>query len=1086
MGNFVVMDRELTQLQKDQMEAILGHESEPFETFISDHIESSKEKDSEAKSMFKMMKQNDPDSFALKLAEFLGPSHDLYYREECAVLLNKLLTDDNDDDLCTWRNLSLSTQSTIKCIILNRMSLEESEFIMLELSNTVSKLAASLLPNNKWPELFPFLYQCLTDDSTSNNYLKFCSFLVFGMLADDIGETIVPCIKNLHPLFLNTLNDDTLFLNVRIAATRTVISFIQCVPANSNENERFQDLLPCMMRTLTDGLSIGDQEDLARYVLDFFIELAKNEPRFFRRQLVVVVGSVLDIAEDEKLQEGTRRLAVEFLITLVEARERTPGMMKKLPLFISRCFTMLLNLLLDIKDDPAWHNAKDVDDDTGTTSNYHVGKKCLERFSIALGGKSISYIAIEQLCAYAAAPEWKKRHAALFALAQIAEGCSKLVMIKNLEQLVNMVLNCLQDPHPRVRLAACQAIARLSKFFCPNFQEQYHNQVVPALTAAVDDKHQRVQAYAAGALSAFYGSDKPETLIPYLDGIVNKLLILLQNGEQMVQEEALWALSRIAQCVGEHFRTYYDTVMPHLKAVSIKTDLNLILRARAMECISFVGFAGGKEKFREDAEQVMEVLISLQGLQTNRDDPPTKYLLIDFLPYMSAVMPFMIHCAQLEPDMTIFAGLVLRSYALTLEEDFYPWIPQVVSVFVPLLKFYYHNEVRNQAAKAMALLLHSAKLAVEKGIAQDGSESYFTKLSGHIILSMVEALHEEPMTEICAVMLDELYRCLQICGALLNESQLRRIVDELKHVITESSNRKGKLAERAKTEDFDAEEAELLKGEKMQEDLIFSHVGAILDTLIKNFKAASLHFFDELSSYLFPMWGKDITAQERRTSIFIFDGLVEECPEAALKYCDVFLPLFLDASNDECPAVRQCALYGLGLYAEYGGSVFKPFVRETTSRINVVIMHFRARELENEHAYDNAVSALGKICQFHRENIDSAQIIPIWLNCLPIKRDLHEAKYVHDELCLMVERSDEELLGHNYLHLPKVISVFAEIICAGEDLATEETAKRMINLLRHYQKTLPPVTWASAWSLLLPQQEMLLESFLSPVEDVNL
>ncbi|OIT39666.1 importin subunit beta-1 [Nicotiana attenuata] len=987
MGNFVVMDSELTQLQKDQMEAILGSESEPFETFISDHIESSEEKDSEAKSMFEMMKQKDPDSFALKLAEFLGPSHDLYYREECAVLLNKLLTDDDDDDLCTWRDLSLSTQSTIKFIMLNRMSLEESEFIILKLTNIVSKLAASLLPNNKWPELFPFLYQCLTDDSTSNNHLKFCSFLVFGMLADDIGETIVPCIKNLHPLFLNTLNDDTLFLNARIAATRAVISFIQCVPANSNENERFQDLLPGMMRTLTDGLSIGDQEDLARYVLDFFIELAKNEPRFFRRQLVVVVGSVSDIAEDEKLQEGTRHLAVEFLITLVEARERTPGMMKKLPLFISRCFTMLLNLLLDIKDDPAWHNAKDVDDDTGTTSNHHVGKKCLERFSIALGGKSISYIAIEQLCAYAAAPDWKKRYAALFALAQIAEGCSKLVMIKNLEQLVNIVLNCLQDPHLRVRLAACEAIARLSKFFCPNFQEQYHNQVVPALTAAVDDKHQRVQACAAGALSAFCGPVKPETLLPYLDGIVNKLLVLLQNGEQMVQEEALWTLSRLAQCVGEHFRTYYDTVMPHLKAVSIKTDLNLILRARAMECISFVGFAGGKEKFREDAEQAMEVLISLQGLQTNRDDPPTKYLLIactricncleqDFLPYMSAVMPFMIHCAQLEPAATSFAGLVLRGYAMILEEDFYPWIPQVVSVFVPLLKFYYHNEVRNQAAKAMAPLLRSAKLAVEKGIAQDGSESYFTKLSGDIILSMVEALHEEPMTEICAVMLDELNSCLQICGPLLNESQLRLIVDELKHVITESSNRKGKLAERAKTEDFDAEEAELLKGENMQEDLIFSHVGAISDTLIKNFKVAFLHFFDELSSYLFPMWGKDITAQERCTSIYIFGGLVEECPEAALKYCDVFLPLFLDASNDKCPTIRQCALYGLGLYAEYGGSVFKPFVREATSRINVVIMHFRARELENEHAYDNAVSALGKICQFHRESIDSAQVCP--------------------------------------------------------------------------------------------------------------
>lgn len=39
-----------------------------------------------------------------------------------------------------------------------------------------------------------------------------------------------------------------------------------------------------------------------------------------------------------------------------------------------------------------------------------------------------------------------------------------------------------------------------------------------------------------------------------------------------------------------------------------------------------------------------------------------------------------------------------------------------------------------------------------------------------------------------------------------------------------------------------------------------------------------------------------------------------------------------------------------------------------------MIMHFRAREVENELAYDNAISALDKILQFHRETIDSAQV----------------------------------------------------------------------------------------------------------------
>lgn len=47
---------------------------------------------------------------------------------------------------------------------------------------------------------------------------------------------------------------------------------------------------------------------------------------------------------------------------------------------------------------------------------------------------------------------------------------------------------------------------------------------------------------------------------------------------------------------------------------------------------------------------------------------------------------------------------------------------------------------------------------------------------------------------------------------------------------------------------------------------------------------------------------------------------------------------------------------------------------ESLSRLNAVIKHPNALQPENVMAYDNAVSALGKICQFHRESIDSAQV----------------------------------------------------------------------------------------------------------------
>lgn len=59
--------------------------------------------------------------------------------------------------------------------------------------------------------------------------------------------------------------------------------------------------------------------------------------------------------------------------------------------------------------------------------------------------------------------------------------------------------------------------------------------------------------------------------------------------------------------IQEHFQKYYDAVMPYLKAILMNaTDKsNRMLRAKSMECISLVGMAVGKQKFKDDAKQVM-------------------------------------------------------------------------------------------------------------------------------------------------------------------------------------------------------------------------------------------------------------------------------------------------------------------------------------------------------------------------------------------------------------------------------------------------------------------------------------------------
>lgn len=97
----------------------------------------------------------------------------------------------------------------------------------------------------------------------------------------------------------------------------------------------------------------------------------------------------------------------------------------------------------------------------------------------------------------------------------------------------------------------------------------------------------------------------------------------------------------------------------------------------------------------------------------------------------------------------------------------------------------------------------------------------------------------------------------------------------------------------------------------------------------------------------------------------------------------------------------QAAVYGVGVCSEFGGSAFRPLVggnlcvflisvslcdlfsntlceyclsAEALCRLNNVMRHPNALDSDNVMAYDNAVSALGKICQFHRDSIDAAQV----------------------------------------------------------------------------------------------------------------
>lgn len=93
-----------------------------------------------------------------------------------------------------------------------------------------------------------------------------------------------------------------------------------------------------------------------------------------------------------------------------------------------------------VQDDPLWHSA---DTESGETEGegplYETGQECLDRIALALGGNTVVPIASQLLPTWIVDPDWCKRHAALICLAQIAEGCVK-VMQNQLDGLVDLCM----------------------------------------------------------------------------------------------------------------------------------------------------------------------------------------------------------------------------------------------------------------------------------------------------------------------------------------------------------------------------------------------------------------------------------------------------------------------------------------------------------------------------------------------------------------------------------------------------------------------------------------------------------------------
>nr|XP_021523588.1 importin-5 [Aotus nancymaae] len=985
-------------------------------------------------------------------------------RQMAAVLLRRLLSSAFDE---VYPTLPSDVQTAIKSELLMIIQMETQSSMRKKICDIAAELARNLIDedgNNQWPEGLKFLFDSV---SSQNVGLREAALHIFWNFPGIFGNQQQHYLDVIKRMLVQCMQDQE-HPSIRTLSARATAAFILANEHNVALFKHFADLLPGFLQAVNDSCYQNDDS-----VLKSLVEIADTVPKYLRPHLEATLQLSLKLCGDTSLNNMQRQLALEVIVTLSET---AAAMLRKHTNIVAQTIPQMLAMMVDLEEDEDWANADELEDDD-FDSNAVAGESALDRMACGLGGKLV------------------------------------LPMIK--EHIMQMLQN----------RKLCSSNATIVNFI---------SQVIAALLQTMEDQgNQRVQAHAAAALINFTEDCPKSLLIPYLDNLVKhlhsimvlKLQELIQKGTKLVLEQVVTSIASVADTAEEKFVPYYDLFMPSLKHIvenAVQKELRL-LRGKTIECISLIGLAVGKEKFMQDASDVMQLLLKTQTdfNDMEDDDPQISYMISawarmckilgkEFQQYLPVVMGPLMKTASIKPEVALLdtqdmenmsdddgwefvnlgdqqsfgiktAGLEEKStacqmlvcYAKELKEGFVEYTELVVKLMVPLLKFYFHDDIlqlfNTNHQESMPLLLECARVR--------GPE-YLTQMWHFMCDALIKAIGTEPDSDVLSEIMHSFAKCIEVMGdGCLNNEHFEELGGILKAKLEEHFKNQELRQVKRQDEDYDEQVEESLQDEDENDVYILTKVSDILHSIFSSFKEKVLPWFEQLLPLIVNLICPHRPWPDRQWGLCIFDDVIEHCSPASFKYAEYFLRPMLQYVCDNSPEVRQAAAYGLGVMAQYGGDNYRPFCTEALPLLVRVIQSADSKTKENVNATENCISAVGKIMKFKPDCVNVEEVLPHWLSWLPLHEDKEEAVQTFNYLCDLIESNHPIVLGPNNTNLPKIFSIIAEGEMHEAIKHDDPCAKRLANVVRQVQTS--GGLWTECIAQLSPEQQAAIQELLN-------
>lgn len=582
-----------------------------------------------------------------------------------------------------WNALRPDVKARLQDELLGALQTEPSRKERLSLCDLVAAIALELSEaadagntknggENAWPALWQLVQTAL---QSADPNVQEVGFTLVERLANIVGGSMPRHIPTFQQIFMARLTDGAVPMSLRVAVARATVGVFLFLPDTATR-KTFAAVLPPLLQNLhaasmaSEAGGVEEKEEHAEVLSGLIAEATEDQDiaPLFKPFLPQAVQMMAAVAGDARRYKPVR---VNCVLALLNIAEAAPSICRKMAghghkgAFLSALLPVLFGMATEWgqQDDDWLQTWEQGDDETDAEEedvegfNVDCGLDCLGRLARALGAEHMRHpflAIIQQYMAARAPQDWPKRYAVMAAFAE----CPQMVdedrenQKAAAEQLSTIVRT---DPSSKVRAAAMTAFLNIIDSQTPTFQEHTHATTMPAILAALADGCKRVRTTACMCVMAYSSNldsiDSSVSLTPYVDQLVPALIAAMNSvgsgsapADRKVRESSITAIACIGIALTEECGRFYQGMRdgllallnqqeppaptaggatPEERKLRQEQERSLyhvrLMKGKALECLSVLGQAAGKDIFKQDALACLSGVVGiLQALQAEK------------------------------------------------------------------------------------------------------------------------------------------------------------------------------------------------------------------------------------------------------------------------------------------------------------------------------------------------------------------------------------------------------------------------------------------------------------------------------------